>query len=281
MKHPSYKGKALLVVEGSSDVRLFRSLLCVTKVKIESVQGKIELATIVNELKEDTPSIFGLRDADFDRLLGSEPPEDYIFITDEHDAEIMMIRSRAFDSFLAEFSKQESHEELQANLRNEIFKAGYVIGLFRLVNELDELKLKFRSISFSGFCNVTRSQISIDRKSLAQQLIARSPNIPTGYSAEKLLTRVEEIDNQKHCELQLCSGHDLAKVMELVFSQTWASVERNMNTKKIESSLRLCFSRSEFEETQLYNTLKEAMSDFGGILSSNNTMQPTAIASAD
>jgi 5S rRNA maturation endonuclease (ribonuclease M5) len=36
LRHPLYKRKAMMIVEGGSDIRLFRSLLSAETVKIES-----------------------------------------------------------------------------------------------------------------------------------------------------------------------------------------------------------------------------------------------------
>ncbi len=66
-KHPSYKDKTIIVVEGDSDIKIFRKLIQHANIKIESIDGKKDLVEVMKQLSIEFPEkIFGICDADFD-----------------------------------------------------------------------------------------------------------------------------------------------------------------------------------------------------------------------
>ena len=101
-RHPSYKDKIIIVVEGNSDIKLFRKLIQDDRIKIESIDGKKDLIKVMKELSVEYPDkILGICDADFDHLIGiAEERRKYsVYVTDNHDIEIMMLLSPAIHSF--------------------------------------------------------------------------------------------------------------------------------------------------------------------------------------
>lgn len=271
LKHPSYKDKVVIVVEGGSDVRLFRSLLDSKKMQIESVNGKAELDQIVNDLKKErNKKIFGLRDADHDRLLKFEHDSDSVFLTDAHDAEMMMLSSEALNNFVSEYSSHENHDILMEQLRMNLFEAAYDIGLVRYINERDNLMLNFKGINFSEFVSVTRCELSIDIRMLLEQLISRSSNVSKDITVDYLLSEFVRSKEVNHCKLQVCCGHDVTKLIEKVYAQSWASVDRKLNQSKIESALRLGYTKEMFSTTNLFKSLEDALLDIGNILTSGH-----------
>lgn len=277
LKHPSYADKAIIIVEGGSDIRLFRSLLNSEKFKIESAEGKVELSEIINDLQSDYENrLVGLRDADHDRILCTEPEAENIIITDLHDAEMMMLSSPSLDNFVNEYAVNENHDVILSELRNSVFDAAYFIGVARLINEIKDLKLNFKSLSFSGFVSVNKLEVIIDKQALLGQLIARSPNKPGSLTESLIMEYIEsEIENE-HCRLQACSGHDVTKLIGRVFSQSWASVDRNLNQPRVEAALRLGYSREMFMQTGVYEELKRKLGSSAELLSPNKSMKVDA-----
>ena len=98
LNHPSYKDNILLLLEGAPAIRLFRSLLRYERITLDSVDGKLDLINVVESLKSDGyTAVIGICDADFDHILGLDRSraEQGIYLTDVHDAEMMMINSSA------------------------------------------------------------------------------------------------------------------------------------------------------------------------------------------
>lgn len=277
LKHPSYADKAIVIVEGGSDIRLFRSLLNDQKFKIESADGKSELADIVEGLSVNYAGrLAGLRDADHDRITKQNAGRDSIVLTDLHDAEMMMLSSPSLDNFINEYASHENHGEILERLRESVFDAAYIIGIARLVNEIEVLNLNFKAINISGFVSVNKLNIDVDLDGLVSQLLARSPNAKVGLTKEVLVTYIEAEERKKHCGLQVCSGHDVTKLLEKVFSQSWASIERKLNQSKIESAMRLGYTPEMFSQTGVYEELKNIFSEISEILSPNKRIKTDA-----
>ncbi|MEL4474412.1 DUF4435 domain-containing protein [Shewanella algae] len=277
LKHPSYTDKAIVIVEGGSDIRLFRSLLNSERFKIESAEGKIELADIIDNLKADYKSrLAGLRDADHDRIVGNGDEVDNIILTDLHDAEMMMLSSSSLDNFINEYASNENHDDILERLRESVFDAAYIIGIARLVNEIKGLKLNFKAINISGFVSVNKLSIDIDLDGFVSQLISRSPNADPDLTKEVLINYIEAEEVKKHCRLQVCSGHDVTKLLERVFSQSWVSIDRKLNQSKIESALRLGYTTEMFAQTGVYESLKNIFDGIPEILAPNKCIKTDA-----
>ncbi len=267
LNHPSYKDKVFIVVEGGSDIRLFRSLLKSRKLTIESINGKSELKKVVDELNAEFNSqIVGIRDADFDRLLEKPLESECIFMTDAHDIEIMMLSSKSFENLIDEYASAESYYELKEQLKKSVFDAAYQLGIIRLLNEKYLLKLNFRSLNFSSFVNIHKCNIDIDVERLLDQLFAKSTSKSDELTKEYLVLKINEHQQNKYCKLQICCGHDVTKLIEKVFSQKWAAVDNKINQKKIESALRLGYTKEMFTSTNLCKDLTSALSHLGDIL---------------
>lgn len=140
LKHPAYKGKIIAVLEGNTDIRLFRSLMDESYVKIESADGKSNVGTIVCDLVNESEyanRIFGICDADFSKLVGDGFPCEHIFFTDKHDAEIMMLASPDVNSLIAEYGiNDEAVSMLRESLVHNSMETAFEIGVFRYVNHI-------------------------------------------------------------------------------------------------------------------------------------------------
>jgi hypothetical protein len=82
---------AIAIVEGDYDELIFRKFFDVTLCAIFPAYGKQNAIDAIKIL--DTEGVRGvivLVDADFDRLNGSTPDSSNVFLTDNHDIEIMM-----------------------------------------------------------------------------------------------------------------------------------------------------------------------------------------------
>lgn len=92
--HPNNVGQIFILVEGESDIKLYRKLFDTDSiVNVEQVPGGSNgVETAVHTLLQMSSLIIGIRDADFIRLLGTNYQEDPIFLTDAHDVEMMMMK---------------------------------------------------------------------------------------------------------------------------------------------------------------------------------------------
>ncbi len=92
LRHPSGVNKVWVIVEGETDQKLYSKLIDGHHVEIEIAHGGLNsLLLSVSELLRETDRILGIRDADFLHLEGKKETAENIFLTDFHDAEMMMI----------------------------------------------------------------------------------------------------------------------------------------------------------------------------------------------
>ena len=120
LKHPFYSDKLILVVEGKSDIRFFRSLFNHENIKIESIDGKKQLITSMqNFIESYRNKVLSICDADFDHIEGMEDERKLsdIYLTDFHDSEVMMLKSNSLNSFIDEFSQSDKILYLKINLK--------------------------------------------------------------------------------------------------------------------------------------------------------------------
>jgi len=99
------KNKSLLIIEGKSDFKIYRSLFDDKNVylyKNGSCDGLIPLLEHLN--LEYMDCCLAIKDADFDNLEGKKYPQlQNLFLTDFHDIEMMMIDDDAENKICSEF----------------------------------------------------------------------------------------------------------------------------------------------------------------------------------
>jgi len=67
--HPSVKGKIFVLLEGKTDIKLFRNIFNPDKTYISQINGKEKLKQALEILHDEGYStIFGIKDSDFDNL---------------------------------------------------------------------------------------------------------------------------------------------------------------------------------------------------------------------
>ncbi len=266
LNHPSYKNKLFIILEGKTDICLFRSLLKSDCFSIESVDGKRDLIKVIKDIREDDNGcVVGICDADFDHIdnLVHHTEMHGIYLTDTHDAEIMLFNSPSLEAFIDEFSERKSHQELTDNLRTDVLNAAYKIGLLRLINSNEKLNLCWKGLNFNSFISIEKLSISVDMEQLIEDLIKRSPNICEGNSKQSIMDLYNQRNSDKYCQLQICCGHDVSNITAMIYSQRWASNIANINKKQVESSLRVGYTLEYFKCTTLYKKLVNAIEKFG------------------
>lgn len=258
LRHPSYKNKTIIIVEGETDIRLFRKILNHEKLEIESVDGKKRLIEVMKKLLPDfKSSILGICDADHDHLfqLLDERSRYSIYITDQHDAEVMLLNSPALDSFINEFTTKEHASTIGAKILPAVFDSAYTIGLIRWINADEHLNINFKGLNFSLFTSTEGISVTIDAEKLISELIIRSKNKLENCTKEYLNQKIEEYNKKQGCKFQVCCGHDLTNILSMIYRQPSISIDTNMDAKKIESTLRVGYNKHYFISTLLFQNM--------------------------
>lgn len=279
LQHPLYKNNILLLLEGETDVRLFRSLLKCERITLDSVDGKQDLINVVESLKSDGyKDVIGVCDADFDHILGLNLSREGkgVYVTDVHDAEMMMINSSALQAFVDEYSNHENHSILSVELKGSAIDAACALGVLRLANATKKFNLNFKGLNFRSFINIDKLSVNVDLIKLAQILIRRSPSLAEGVTEDILLSEQKHLAEARHQKAQLCCGHDVTNIIAMIYSQRWAACAGNINAEKVEQALRIGYSFDEFAATDLYRKVARAIKSLGiDLETANNRFQPT------
>lgn len=265
LKHPSHKNNLFIVLEGETDIRLFRSLLTRDRVSLESVDGKADLLRVVQALRQDALPIIGICDADFDHINGLAKSREAVGVclTDLHDAEMMLIESTALQSFIDEYSSNNNHPELTDRLKDTVLSSAAALGRLRLINFDEDINLNFKGLNFLSFIDVDKLGVSVDLEQLLDDLIRRSSNIRAGVTKDHLADAYNNQVKADHPKTQLCCGHDATNIMAMIYSQKWASCTGNISKDKIESALRVGYTVDSFRQTKLFSSVVAAAKNLG------------------
>lgn len=265
-RHPLYKNKAIVIVEGKSDIRLFRSLLNTQFISLETFDGKTPLLSAMADMISEYPDrLFAICDADYIRLCEecSTYEDNYIFLTDYHDAELMLINSNSLSMYIDEYSSPDMVAFLKSNLFEIVMDAAYPIGIARWLSTKEDLGLRFDGLNFRSFVDIKHSVVSINERDLIDEILRKSTGLKPYVTADYLFDSMRELMDQDKCQLQINCGHDVTKIISMIYQSGWASIERTMDQRKVESALRIGYRTVEFTQTQLYAKLNAAFANSG------------------
>jgi len=248
--HPNSQGKAYILLEGDSDVRLYRKLFNTNVCKIETLPGgKTKLEEGLIELQQLNNIVIGIRDADFMHLENKTVTTNHLFLTDLHDLEMSLISSNsAFCSVAYEFctGSQEEHNPIRMSILNCISFIGYL----RWYNELNDIRLNFDAVNFGDL--YSHSSVTIDQDQYLNRLISRSPN-----AKEKDVNNINAgvaALGTGHDLLQLCNGHDYIKTLSAYIT---AMNGRGTSSDAIAAIFRVAYTFDDFTSTQLYSNIRQ------------------------
>ena len=247
LRHPSGGDKVWILVEGESDQKLFGKFISNPNTSVEQVHGGLSsLQKAVKTLVEETKQVIGIRDADFLHLEGKLEVVSSLYLTDYHDAEMMMIASNeTLASLIAEYLDPNIYHP--ETLREEILRSITPLGNARWYNCQHSGSLSFKGLAFSLFYNP--ANFSINLQVCIQEIHKRSKNREIELE-EYILDTLSESTNL----LQLCNGHDFERALALFISRRRT---KGVSDLEVGKALRLAYTKEEFQKTTLFVLLKE------------------------
>lgn len=247
LPHPNNYDKVFLLLEGDSDIRLYRKLCNENTTKIEVIPGgKVKLEEGLEELSRSYTQLLGIRDADFLHLEGRDSTQSNLFLTDYHDMEMLIAScDEIFSAIIHEFCDdlQQTHGHLKAQLLKSIAFIGYC----RWYNEIENVEFKFKGVNFGDLFNVRT--FAIDENAYLAKLVTQSPNAKY-IDIPAILNAVKVLENTSHDLLQLCNGHDFMKVVALYV--TSKPQNRGINESQVAAHFRTAYQLENFKTTNIY-----------------------------
>ena len=256
--HPLTKNRVFILLEGKTDIKLFRNIFNRQTTYIEEINGKEKVIQALEILQnEGFSKIFGIKDADFDHLKDVRHEHINLFLTDYADMEIQMIESSAFKSLIHEYSHKDCYDDFLDDLKNKLYNEALVIGYLRWFNEKkykesNDYLLRFKGLNFNNFTEVSKCNITVNTEIFFSTLLEHS-NFDLNNNDLKDI--IDNLKSNSDNYLQICSGHDITKLLAYLFNHKENSDKSNINQERIEEALRLSYNLDYFKQTDLYNKI--------------------------
>ncbi len=242
-----------LIVEGHSDKLIYERLVNKQEVRITIASGKNNAIKALSILeKENFCRVFAVIDADFSRIEQQIPDSNHLFLTDEHDLEMMLIKSAAFDKLLKERGSEEKIAAFSKDIRETLLKLGQEIGKLRLLSLRNKLDLKFEGLKFGKFIDKEKLSINIDE--LIRSIKNHSQKL--SLDEQQIKQDLSVISDENHDPWQLCCGHDFISILASALCKVLGTWNANdLKKEDLERELRLAYELSYFYQTQIYQLM--------------------------
>lgn len=268
MQNKSFKGYYLLV-EGPKDTKLYSKFFSADNVSIKEAFGNQRVQDIFNILTDrGFDKKLGIIDSDFRKITGDEVDIDGIFMTDDHDIEVMIMKTKALNDVVRVFCSQARVQTFERDndisIKDKIFSLGKEVGYLKLANKTFDLGLVFKPKSPEG--NHLKYKNFICDKSLeflgADKMITTANNYsinksPKIESVEVITEKLNETKETDYKLEQLANGHDLSQILYILMKKVLRSRNRMLQDhNSVEDSLTLAYSLNDFKETDLYKDIQ-------------------------
>jgi len=252
MKRALFNG-SFLIVEGNTDGRLYRKFTDRDECEVIVAHSKENVRMAVKEMtRRKEERMIGIVDSDTDRIRGitHRPP---LFQTDHRDSEMLMIRSSAFDSVLAEYGDEDKIERFESrygDMRDVLLASCYPLGMLMYISDINDYRLSFRDVDHVYF--IDRRTLKPNIGEMVSAVVSNSPSSYIGREALKL--QLEEELKIKRDPWDVCRGHDVVSVLAIGLRDIFGEYNsRNIRSNELAGALRLAYDREAFRATGLYN----------------------------
>jgi hypothetical protein len=247
----------VVIVEGTADVsvynRFFNQKLCVT-IPAYGKENAIEALQILEVSNEK--NILIIVDADFDHLDNHVYASTNLFLTDFHDMEMMIIASESFKKIIQMYGSPEKIAALDKSIKDIILDNSLPLGFFRWISSPteDNLRLRFRDISFDRFVNYETLEIDLD--AMINEVLCNSDNPNVEF--ERIKSEITRLCNESIDKLQVCSGKDVCQLLAIGFNSIFGKdCIINLTKTTIETKLRESYEFDCFNNSNLYKSIKD------------------------
>ena len=254
LSHEENEGKIIILVEGPDDRTFYVRYVSEPHVVFSVLKSCRFMPDILRLTKSDrilAEKVIGIKDADFDRILGKDYHLDNLFLTDAHDWEMM-----------TQTEECERNVTIEGLGRTEK-------GIFsKVINDLKNYSyLKFYNVA--EICDKGKEGISFQDFSISRIYDGRGECV-----VENCLEKVKNHNNNFRLAhfpgktvfenfktaypdpdlLQFTCGHDLIQgVVQLIIHLKGASTD--VGEKETARLFRVTFTPDMFKETQLYHDI--------------------------
>jgi hypothetical protein len=256
----SYHQGSILLLEGSTDKRIFENFTDSLNCKIVYGNGKdntIDALEIIE--KRSYAGVLAVVDADFWRLDNVVPLNKCLFITDTHDIETMILSSLAFDKFIREFCISKVNKSPRKILEL-LIESGLYIGFLRWFSSPTQssLDLKFQDLNYELF--ISDDTLKIDIKKLIKTILSNTtavlPNTGKKTLINETVLKKFAKENLHLDKMQICHGKDLINILSIGIRKNLGKEQyKNTDPETISGALRLSYEFQHFKASVLYKMI--------------------------
>lgn len=259
------KDKRILLVEGLDDRKFYAHFVSHNHVVMNVLEGCYympQILTMTESLETLKDKVIGIKDADFDHIIGTKSTVSNLFVTDTHDWETMVMTEECENNVAIEaLDRQETGLFIQ--VMNDLIDYSYV----KLYNAVEVCGKNLDGIRFKGFTistvydgtNPCRKDVSL------RELKNYGNNTSLGHFPTE-----SDIDNLKlqfpSTNLyQLSCGHDVIHGVVCKLTHL-KGCSPKIGYDAIEMLLRNSCTMDFFKTTQLYQTVANWAQERGAVI---------------
>lgn len=198
----------VLLVEGDTDIRFWRSRVESHRSELVDAEGKDNLLGAIMLLDRDAiPGVLGVVDDDRDSLVGRSHVSPNVVATDTADLECLLLRSPAWHRLLAEFAdpqKVAAFTREHGDARDGLLERGLVFGRLRWL--LHRQQWVAPRGTFKPYQFIDKATWSVQQDALYHRVAnAIDQSVPTLRAGVAALPAVDP--------WRVCRGHDLIALL--------------------------------------------------------------------
>ncbi len=263
-----FKG-TYLVVEGNSDYTLYKKFTLEAFCTIEIAFGNSNVIGVIDELNSrGFKDVIGIIDSDFRNLDGNIPENKDVFMTDDHDIELMIIRSPAFEAVINHHCEESKLnvflKTCDDDLRTFFLKLAAPLGYLKWVNKTQNFNLVFkphnqdgRELNYSNFIPARTMAFEGYNKMIETVINYSVPKGKINTNLDDAITATQQLIKEDTDLYQLCNGHDICQIIALSLRTKIASLNaKALGASQIERELIFAYDSRFFVQTQLYASIK-------------------------
>ena len=227
-------GKVILIVEGPDDKEVYEKVTDATSVCFYVDCNCEKHFVILNELNSRYSNrLLAIKDADFDRLEGTQHPYSNLLLTDTHDMEGMIV------------------EECLSKLQGEDADRCKGSNLSDIYSELEDISY-LKWYNHTNHCGINFSGVTLDLNvtTYFNACVANTNNVVSVTLADMYAFKVA---HQGVSEKELCNGHD---IFERIYVRAHSVIVSNFPKKPFFRRLRRAYPKDKFVNTSLYHDIK-------------------------
>lgn len=256
--HDEHEGKVFVLVEGEDDQLFYGRFLDDHKVSYyvtENCMFVVEMLKILNANVLFNNRLFGIKDADFDYVLGRNYSDiENLFLTDMHDWEMTFVDDDFETTLFAEY-KISSSIPLVAKVCEDLRSLSYL----RLYNDKAVMEHNLDGLNFKAgkLSNIYDGENSIDIESCVNyyRTVANNSSLRHYPTAEQIQEIAEEFISEDI--KQITRGHDMIAALNIRLTRVAGNDPNGL--KGLPKLLRASCRHESFIQTDLGRNINDWM----------------------